>query len=192
MVLARHPSARYRAAMFKRGLVLISLILCYLASFAQAETDNDFRVVLPTHPGQLEWSAKGFTIVESSAKPSDDEIGIRGKNDAASLQFVGFLVHLPDDAPLTSAKCREGFLKEEKENTIAFMILKMEEITRPGAVTLSLTTYTSKDQGGKTWYNVRGFLATRPLRRSFHLQSASDQRRRPQPEGNFSILSTRW
>ncbi len=147
--------------MFQRCVVLISLLFYCLSSFAQSA--SDFRIALPTHPGRLEWSAKGFEVAQSSAKPNNNEIGIRARNNSAALGFLGFLVWLPDDAPQTGAKCRENFLKETKADTTDFNILKFDEITRPGAMSLSLATYTSKGADGKTWYHVRGFVGTGSL-----------------------------
>lgn len=66
------------------------------------------------HPGQLRWRADGFKIVETSAKSKGQEIGLRGADESGRLTFLGFLFLVPEQAPLTSEKCRAGILEEQK------------------------------------------------------------------------------
>lgn len=144
----------------KSSLVLIFMAVASLSGFAQSTPDSDIRLALPTHPGQLQWSAKGFKIVESSAKPNGHEIGVRGKNDSGRLTFLGFLFLVPDQAPLTSAKCRDGALEPEKKTIAALKSSEGEEAAQPGTPPVSVVSYTAKDGSGKSWHYVRAFVAT--------------------------------
>ena len=92
--------------MRKTAVVLAFVTLACICSFTQSVvTDSDdFKLALPKHSGQLTWPAMGFKIVESSAKPNGNEIGIRAKDGSGRLAFLGFLFLVPEQAPLTSAK----------------------------------------------------------------------------------------
>ena len=94
--------------MLKSRFVFVTLSI-WLCVTACAASDTDFRLSLVNHAGQLSWSADGYKVVESSAKPNGNEIGIRGKN-GAGITFLGFLFLVPEQAPLTSEKCRDGAL----------------------------------------------------------------------------------
>ncbi len=144
----------------KPSLVLIFMAVVSLSGFAQSTPDSDIRLALPTHRGQLQWSAKGFKIVESSAKPNGHEIGVRGKNDSGRLAFLGFLFLVPEQAPLTSAKCRDGALGPEKKSIAALKSFGVAETAQPGTPPVSVVSYTAKDRNGKSWHYVRAFVAT--------------------------------
>jgi tetratricopeptide (TPR) repeat protein len=130
------------------------------SAFAQtATTDTDFKIALPSHPGQLLWHADGFKIVEHSAKPNGREIGIRGKDASGRVKFLGFLFLVPEQSPLSSTKCRDGAMESEKKSNSSLRILANFEITQPDKQQVALVGYTSQGRGGKTSYMVRGFVA---------------------------------
>jgi hypothetical protein len=139
---------------------LFTLLALVNVSVAQATTDSNFKLALPNHRGQLRWSAEGFKVIQSSAKPDGREIGIRGRNESGRLTFLTFLFLVPEQAPLTSAKCRDGALEQEKKSNPTLKIVGTSENTHPSALPISVVTYTAKDDGGKKLYVVRGFVAT--------------------------------
>ena len=144
-------------AMFRIGAFLTLLTA---VSFSQAQTGTaDFRLALPDHRGQLHWPSEGFKIIESSAKPNGSEIGIRGKNESGRLTFLGFLFLVSGQAPLTSAKCRDGALEPEEKSNPALKVAGTMDNVQPGSLPVSVVTYSTRDRGGKTVYMVRGFVA---------------------------------
>ena len=139
------------------SLLFAVFLLCL--NNACAASDSAFKLVLASHAGQLSWSAEGFEIVQSSAKPNGSEIGIRGRNEAG-ITFLGFLFLVPEQAPLTSAKCRDGALNSEKGNNPALKIQSTSEMKGSGALPVSLVSYTTQRSDGKAMYILRGFVAT--------------------------------
>jgi hypothetical protein len=57
-------------------------------------------------------------IVESSAKPNGNEIGMRGTDQTGRLTFLGFFFVVSGEALLTSDKCRDGALKTDKKGAL--------------------------------------------------------------------------
>src|ERR1700722_17798965 len=114
--------------------VLIFALLAFSSiAFPQEPAGTGFKLVLSDHQGQLTWRADGFKIVQSSAKPNGRELGIRGQDSSGQLSFLGFLFLMPEAAPLTSAKCRDGILDPEKKGDPSLTILRTSEISRsPG------------------------------------------------------------
>src|SRR5579875_2137702 len=91
--------------------------LASVSGYAQAPVDSEFKLVFAEHNGQLRWRAEGFKVVQTSAKPNGCEIGVRAQDASGRLNLLGFLFLVPEQAPLTAAKCREGALQpEEKGN----------------------------------------------------------------------------
>ena len=131
-----------------------------LSSIAQATSDATFKLALPEHKGQLSWSADGFKIIQSSAKPNGREFGIRGKDESGRLSFLGFLFLFPEQAPLTSARCRDGVMDPEKKSDANLKILATSDSTRLGGPPVSVVSYTTRGHNGKTAYMVRGFTGT--------------------------------
>jgi hypothetical protein len=84
----------------------LALIFCAGPVRAQALQIDDYRLALPDHDGQLKWSIKGFKIIERSAKPNGQEIGLRGRDASGRLTFLGFLFLAAEKAPMTSGTCR--------------------------------------------------------------------------------------
>jgi hypothetical protein len=145
--------------MAKTGLCLLLVAMFAVPTFSQKTAPEDFRLALPNHPGQLRWSAEGFKVIESSAKPGGNEIGIRGKDDSGRLVFLGFLFMFSEQAPLTSANCRDGVIEPEKKVNPSLKILNTTEIAKASGPPLSMVTYTERDKSGKDAYSVRGFVA---------------------------------
>ena len=145
--------------MQKAALVLISAVVFGISALGQTEASANFKLVLPEHRGQLRWSADGFKIIQSSVKPNGREIGIRGKDKSGHLTFLGFLFLFPEQAPLTSAKCRDGVLNPEKKSNATLRVSGVSEGIQSGSVPVSLVSYTAHDQNGKTVYMVRAFAA---------------------------------
>jgi hypothetical protein len=145
--------------MVRTKLLLTVMAIAYLSALANTTGDNAFKLALVDHPGQLSWSAEGFKVIESSAKPGGREIGIRGHDQSGQLTFLGFLFLFPEKAPMTSAKCLDGVVGPEKKSNASLKIVGTQEVSQPDSVPVSLVSYTSKGEGGKTLYTVRGFVA---------------------------------
>jgi len=141
------------------SLLLIFMAVVSLSGFAQSTPDGDIRLALPTHRGELQWSAKGFKIVETSAKPNRNEIGVRAKNDSGRLALLGFLFLVPEQAPLTSAKCRDGALGPERQSIAGLKTFNIEDAAQTRTPPVSAVSYTMKDRSGKSWHYVRAFVA---------------------------------
>jgi hypothetical protein len=146
--------------MKRAGLFPVVVIAFGFAAVAQTTNDADFKLALPEHRGQLSWSADGFKIIQSSAKPNGQELGIRGRDESGRLTFLGFLFLFPEQAPLTSASCRDGVMDPEKKSDANLKILGTSDSTRPGGPPVSLVSYTTRGDKGKTVYMVRGFTGT--------------------------------
>jgi hypothetical protein len=146
--------------MLRTNVFLTLVAITCLCTLANATSDESaFKLALVDHAGQLSWSAEGFKIIESSAKPGGNEIGIRGQDQSGQQTFLGFLFLFPEKAPLTSAKCLGGVIGPEKKSSPSLKVLGTEEISQPGTLPVSLVSYTAKGEGGKTLYTVRGFVA---------------------------------
>jgi hypothetical protein len=83
----------------KTAPIFALLVVTCLLGTLQAASAADFKLALPQHQGQLSWSADGFEIVQSSAKPEGREIGIRGRNASGQITFLGFLFLFPSRHP---------------------------------------------------------------------------------------------
>jgi tetratricopeptide (TPR) repeat protein len=134
------------------------LSVCLTGYFCAAN-DADFKLALVNHAGRLSWSADGYKVIQSSAKPGGNEIGIRGKNESG-ITFLGFLFLIPQQAPLTGDKCRDGAIDQEKKSNPSLKIQSTSEITSRNKLPMALVNYTTQGRGGKTLYIVRGFIAT--------------------------------
>jgi tetratricopeptide (TPR) repeat protein len=127
---------------------------------AQALGDGAFKLALSAHPGQLSWSATGFKIVQTSAKPDGREIGIRGSSASGGLTFLGFLFLFPEQAPLTSSKCREQVVGPATKANPRLRILKTAETSPTKGLPISSVSSLAPGQDGATVYSVRAFIAT--------------------------------
>jgi hypothetical protein len=147
--------------MIRLKLFLATATLAAVSTLACA-ADNTYKLALVDHPGQLIWSSEGFKVIEFSAKPNGHEMGIRAQDASGHLTALGFLFLVPEQAPLTSAKCRDGVMGPEKTQNASLKILESTEIARPGGQPVAVVSYTTNG-GGKTAYMVRGFIATGDL-----------------------------
>jgi tetratricopeptide (TPR) repeat protein len=95
-----------------RGILLLLLAGLSVTSWAQFPEMNQqgYTLALPNHLGLLHLEAPSFPIVEASAKPAGTEFGLRGSDDSASIDLLVFLFLYPEEAPLTSEKCRDAIL----------------------------------------------------------------------------------
>jgi tetratricopeptide (TPR) repeat protein len=157
------------AVMNLRGIVWLAMVCGSLSAAGQAAPagqsagNADFKLVLANHNGQIQWKAAGFKITETSAKPDGREIGIRAQDASGRLSFLGFLFQVPEQAPMTSAKCRDASLEEEKANDPTFKQSRMSEVARPERVPVSVVDYSVQGKGGSPAYSVRGFVASGDL-----------------------------
>jgi tetratricopeptide (TPR) repeat protein len=138
----------------------LPLILgCVSLTFAQT---TDFRIALPEHKGQLSWSIPGFSLVESSAKPNGAEIGIRGRDATGKVSFLGFLFLAPEQAPMTSVRCRDAAIAlDQKSGPV--QILDSSVVPRPGALPVALVSYSVAARDGSLRYRARGFIAANDI-----------------------------
>lgn len=138
-----------------------AIVVTGLSAGAQSAEDGHFRLALPDQAGQISWQADGFQVVQSSAKPGGNEIGLRGKDASGRLAFLGFLFRL--NGAQSSAKCRDGVVEANKHNLPAFKVAHMSEIPRSGGIPVVLIEYSLPDKSGKPLYSVRGFVASGEL-----------------------------
>src|SRR5580693_9123154 len=92
--------------------------------------DGNFTLALPDHQGQLKWNAEGFKVVQSSAKPNGAEVGIRANDGSSQFTLLGFLFLFPEQAPMTSAKCRDGVLEPAKKSNPTIKIAASTQMAR--------------------------------------------------------------
>lgn len=134
-------------------LRLLAVVMLACIHVAAQTPPGDFRLSLPRHRGQLRWIAEGFKIAQWSAKPGGTEIGVRAL-DGTGVMFLGFLFLFPEQAPMTSAKCRDGVMEPEKKTNPRLRVVNSID-GKPAVV-----TYTSPGRNGQTHYMVRAFVAT--------------------------------
>jgi hypothetical protein len=133
-----------------------------IAPAGRAQTppiDGDFNLALPSHQGQLHWHADGFKIIENSVKPSGSEIGYRGTDGSGQFTFLGFLFLFPEQAPMTSAKCRDGVMEPAKKGNPTIKVVGSLQIPRADGPPLELLSYVGQGRDGKLIYSMRGFIA---------------------------------
>jgi tetratricopeptide (TPR) repeat protein len=136
------------------------LFIGAIAGQAQSlSKDGSFLLALPAHEGQLEWNATGFSVVQTSAKPNSAEIGVRASDGSGQFTLLGFLFLFPEQAPMTSAKCRDGVMEPAKKSNPTITIAGTSEMARSDGPPLELVSYVAQGQEGKLVYSVRGFLA---------------------------------
>lgn len=144
----------------KQLVMFLALAACAISTTAQPASSSDYRLALPDHLGQLKWSIDGFKIIENSAKVDGREIGIRGRDTSGRMMFLGFLFVAPETAPMTSAKCRDAALIQDKKANATLRIVRTLEIPRSGSLPVALVTHTTMNPDGSTTFRVRGFVAS--------------------------------
>jgi tetratricopeptide (TPR) repeat protein len=149
----------------KKALAFVALVFTAAATVngQTPETETSFRLALPAHQGRLQWHADGFKIIQSSAKPNGQEIGIRGTDRSEKLTFLGFLFLVYGESSLTGSKCRDGALEQLKKSNSTLKILGTSEIATTNNLPVELVTYTARGSGGKLVYSMRAFMATRDI-----------------------------
>ncbi len=144
----------------KQSQMFLCLAACACPMLAQTHVNGDYHLALPDHKGQLNWSIDGFKIIENSAKSNGRELGVRGRDAAAQMTFLGFLFLAPESAPQSSEKCRDSALTQEKKTDATLKMVRTLEISQPGRLPVALVNYTTVNRDASTTYRVRGFVAT--------------------------------
>lgn len=146
--------------MKKTAICALWLALGAIAAHAQGVVkDGVFTLALPAHDGQLKWTADGFTVIQTSAKPNNAEIGVRAKDGSGRYTFLGFLFLVPGETAMTSAKCRDGVLAVAQKSSPTMKIVGTSQMPRSDGPPVALAGYLAQGQDGKLVYSVRGFLA---------------------------------
>jgi tetratricopeptide (TPR) repeat protein len=171
-LVKHHPIGRYTEIGMRFSALTAVAAFCAGLGFAQTPPDSNYTLALADHKGQLQWTAPGFKILQSSAKANGQEIGVRARDTSGRLTLLGFLFLVPDDAPLTGAKCRDGALEQEKKSRADMKILGTSELTRPQGSPLALASYTWTGKDGAPGYTVRGFLGSGDLCGDLEFDSA--------------------
>jgi len=119
-----------------------------IVSFANAQNPDKVKTGysfgLPDHPGRLHFDAPGIPIVQASAKPSGSEFGLRGQDNKTGLHLLAFLFTFPEEAPLTSEKCRDAMLRHEKGEMSSIQIANQPSLQGSGYV-IAIAQTTQKD-----------------------------------------------
>jgi tetratricopeptide (TPR) repeat protein len=150
--------------MKKAAICVLWLFVATVTGRSQTPVrDGNFTLALPAHQGQLKWNAEGFKIVQSSAKPNSAEVGIRANDRSGQFTLLGFLFLFPEQAPMTSAKCRDGVLDPAKTSNPTMKIAATSEMARSDGPPVELVAYAGQGQDGKLVYSMRGFLAVGDL-----------------------------
>jgi len=144
----------------KQSELFFLLAACASSILGQTPANGEYRLALPDHKGKLTWSADGFKIIENSAKANGRELGVRGRDASGQVTFLGFLFLAPETAPMTSAKCRDAAVAQEKKTNATLKIARTFEIPRPGGLPVAMVAHTTANRDGSTMYRVRGFVAT--------------------------------
>jgi tetratricopeptide (TPR) repeat protein len=143
-------------------ILLVVLLLDVCVTVCTADDSKHFQLTLANHTGQLSWSADGYDNVHLSAKPNGKEIRVQAGNKNG-ITLIGVLVQLPEEeAPLSAATCRDGFLALEKYRDPTLEIDSRWERSNAGMLSISLVSYATSE-GGKRVYAVRGFVAAADL-----------------------------
>jgi hypothetical protein len=146
--------------MKKTAICVLWLFMGAITGWAQISVkDGNFTLALPAHQGQLKWNAEGFTIVQSSAKPKGAEVGVRANDGSSQFTLLGFLFLFPEQAPMTSAKCRDGVMEPAKKSNPTIKIAATTQMVRSDGPPLELLSYVGQGRDGKLVYSMRGFIA---------------------------------
>jgi hypothetical protein len=142
-------------------LLSFGLLTCIAAAQSPDMSPPGYTLALPTGPGRLHLEAPTFNIVEASAKPSGSEFGLRGQDKSASIGLLVFLFRYPEEAPLTSEKCRDSIMRHVQQDESPIKI--ESQMVLPGKnPPVALVQYSQTSSSGQ-WYRVRAFVATMDL-----------------------------
>src|SRR3977135_857382 len=145
-----------------KKIAICALWLFIVAITGRAQTpvkDGNFKLALTAHQGQLKWNGEGCKIVQSSAKSNGAEVGIRANEGSSQFTLLAFLFLFPEQAPMTSAKCRDGVLEPAKKSNPSIKIAATTEMVRSDGPPVQLVSYVGQGQDGKLIYSMRGFIA---------------------------------
>jgi len=147
-----------------RALIAVGFAGLTCIAVAQSPTAQSFDIsrpgyilALPAEPGRLHLDAPTFEIVEASAKPSGSEFGLRGQDKAAGVNLLVFLFRYPEEAPLTSDKCRNAIMRHESAITI-----ESRSVLSAKNLPIALVQYSRKLSSGES-NSVRAFIAKADL-----------------------------
>lgn len=142
-------------------LFSFGLLTCIAAAQPPDMNPPGYTLALPTGLGRLHLEAPTFDIIEASAKPSGSEYGLRGQDKVASIDLLVFLFRYPEEAPLTSEKCRDSIMRhvQHDESPIA---IKSQTVLLGKNPSIALVQYSQASASGQ-WYKVRAFVATTDL-----------------------------
>jgi hypothetical protein len=118
------------------------------------------------------WSAPGFRITQNSAKKGGREIGFRGTDVSANLGYLSFLFLFPEQAPMTSSKCRDGVMGPEKKANSTFKELSSSESPRQNGISVATVSYFVLGQDQKPHYSLRSFAASGDICGDFEIYSS--------------------
>ena len=147
-------------------------VLCSIGALAQDADPKEWTLALPNHSGQLAWSAPGFKITENSAKAGGKEIGFRGLDASTHVGYLSFLFLFPEQAPLTSAKCRDGVIGPEKKANPTYKELSSSESPGQNGISVVTVGYSVLGQDHKLHYSLRSFAASGDICGDFELYSS--------------------
>jgi tetratricopeptide (TPR) repeat protein len=166
---------RDRLPLMKKAVAWIALSFTSAVSSSGQIPANDtnFKLALPAHKGQLLWHASGYKVVQSSAKPGGQEIGIRGRDDVRKITFLGFLFIVAGQSSLTGTKCKDGAMEDLKKSNSTLKILAKSEVASSNNLPVEIVTYTAKGRGDKMVYSTRGFVAISDICGDLELYSES-------------------
>jgi len=171
----------------KPSVAIFGVAICAGLAFSQIAPGSSFRLALPGHKGQLKWTADGYSVVQNSAKPNGEEIGIRASEGSGRLSLLGFLFVAPGVSSLTSTQCRDGMLERTRKDNPGMKVSRTWEITGSGKVPIAVAAYALSGTG-TTGYAVRGFAASGDV--CGDLEFYSDQPVNDEDPSITKVLST--
>jgi tetratricopeptide (TPR) repeat protein len=141
--------------MRKCTLFLFAVLSCTIIRAQDMHHEQGYTLSLPTHLGRLHLEAPTFRIVEASAKPAGTEFGLRGQDKDTAVNLLVFLFRIPEEAPLTSEKCRDFMLYHSKHDDPSINI-QFQKTLPVSDILLALAQY-SENTGQQ--HVVRAFAA---------------------------------
>jgi tetratricopeptide (TPR) repeat protein len=135
-----------------RSTLLASLLAaCLFVSRPYTSEAQTLTLSLPSHKGAVLLDLSGFKIIQSSAKPAGNELGLR-IHDKGSLEALIFIFLTPGQQSQTAASCREGEAKEL--GTHAGVTQQNQPVEKDNAQ--SATTLITSPNGHQQLYGFHG------------------------------------
>ncbi|HEX6770505.1 MAG TPA: hypothetical protein VF126_00670 [Acidobacteriaceae bacterium] len=138
-----------------------AMLTCFAAGQSLDMSPSGYTLALPSRSGRLHLEAPAFNIVEASAKPSGSEFGLRGQDKADAIGLLVFLFQYPEEAPLTSEKCRDSMIRHVREEDPSTK-LESQGILPGKQAALAFAQY-SQSSSSRQWHVVRAFVASSDL-----------------------------